>query len=279
MFRTLMVDSRDRDYAKYSSPSNYKIGLPVPYHNVSSIKLLSSEIPQTFFVFSEKLGNTSIVVSAYDADGTTLISKNIVISDGNYDLNSIATALSDSINKAFVINDITFTVAVNTSTLKLSITSDQGRVIVIDTTSNNVRSPLVTGWGLGYNLGFTKNAVISGSTVTCQGVLSLDPYMYILLDIMDIGRIDECSINEPGNGGKVFAKIPIQCKTPFGNIINHGNACLSSKSPFKPPLASISSLSIKFRFHDGNLIDFNNVDHSFTLEFECIPEGHKIQTV
>ena len=269
MLHTLIVDSRDRDYAKYVQPSSYKIQLPRSYYHVKSVKLLTCEIPQTFFVFSAALGNTSMVVSMYLSDGVTLITQTITIPDGNYDFTSIASTLIAALNAAFYVYNVNFSVTVNTSTLKLTISCVNGNVLVIDTTSNNVSSALVTGWGLAYNLGFTKNTVITGASVTCQSVVSLDPYMYVLLDIDGLGHIDECSIDQPGNGCKVFAKIPIKCSGNRENIINHGNACVSSKLPYVPPLASITALNVKFRFHDGTLIDFNNVEHSFTLEIEC----------
>lgn len=268
MHHTLIVDSRDRDYAKYENPSYYKIELPRAYYNVKTIKLLTCEIPQSFFVFSSALGNTSIIVSLYDSFDA-LITNTITIPDGNYELDTIASALKSSLDLAFFSSDVTFYVNVDPSTLKITISCVQGNTIVIDTTPAKVASTLVTGWGLAYNLGFTKNTVLTGSSITCQGVVSLDPYMYVLLDLKDLGRIDECSVNQPGNGGQVFAKIPIHCSTNFRNIINHGNACISSKQPFIPPISSITTMTVHFRFHDGNTIDFNNVDHSFSLEIEC----------
>lgn len=266
---TLSVDSRDRNYATYPSPSRYRLDLPVTYYNVTSVRLISCEIPQTFFVFSAALGNVSMVVSLYDVANVVRVTRTVVIPDGNYTLGTIASAVTSALDSTFAQDGATFAVGVNPVTLKLTIACVQNRSIVIDTTPTNVASSAATGWGLGYNLGFNKNEIVSGSYITCPRVVSLNPYTYILLDIDGLGRIDECSIDDPGNGGTVFAKIPITDQ-PWGVVTANGiNACISSRRIFRPPLVQQDRLYIQFRFHDGTLVDFNNVEHSFTLEFSC----------
>ena len=44
---------------------------------------------------------------------------------------------------------------------------------------------------------------------------------------------------------------------------------------FNPPV-KIRKLSIKFGFHDGMLVDFNNQDYSFTLEMTMLrPQNNR----
>ena len=37
-----------------------------------------------------------------------------------------------------------------------------------------------------------------------------------------------------------------------------------------PPLSQLKTINVKLRGHNGIFIDFNNVDHSFTLEMEFL---------
>jgi hypothetical protein len=75
------------------------------------------------------------------------------------------------------------------------------------------------------------------------------------------GRVDGC-----------FAKIPITGNT--NDIIFYRDFYTPvNRSVMSPPLSQLKSLSVKFRFHNGQLINFNNVDHSFTLEFELLENG------
>jgi len=263
----LIVDSRDRDFSKHSSPTSYRIDLPVAYRRVTMARLTSCEIPCTFFIFSAALGNVTLKVSLFDDVGLTSVTRAVVVPDGNYGTLTISAALTAALNKAFLSEEATFDVTFEPATLKLTFKCIQGRLLEVDTTSEASHAP--TGWGLGYHLGFRKGEVFRGVSVTCPSVMTLNPYTYILLDIEGLGSLDECSINEPGNGGTVFAKIPLT-NDSFDVIMAHGtNACISGRRPFKPALSRVDRLSISFRFHDGLPVDFNNVDHSFTLEFHC----------
>ena len=56
-----------------------------------------------------------------------------------------------------------------------------------------------------------------------------------------------------------FAKIVI----PSINMYDNYGVCKS----FDPPLLSLNTMKFKFRYHNGNMVDFKNSDFSFTLEF------------
>jgi len=43
-----------------------------------------------------------------------------------------------------------------------------------------------------------------------------------------------------------------------------------NRAVYSPPISKLSQLFIKFRLHDGRIIDFNGVEHSFTLEIEML---------
>ena len=52
-------------------------------------------------------------------------------------------------------------------------------------------------------------------------------------------------------------------------LFDSRNSQLQNFSHFYPPLERVSKLKFKFRYHNGNLVNFSNNDFSFTLQFDC----------
>jgi hypothetical protein len=46
--------------------------------------------------------------------------------------------------------------------------------------------------------------------------------------------------------------------------------CMFDDVPQRPRIPRLDSLRIKFRYHDNQEVDFNGVDHSFTIRLETI---------
>ena len=63
-----------------------------------------------------------------------------------------------------------------------------------------------------------------------------------------------------------FAKIPLQT-TPLGAMQDSRNGFLQNVTAFDVPEEKISKIKVKFRYHDGRLVDFGNVPFDFTIEF------------
>jgi hypothetical protein len=80
--------------------------------------------------------------------------------------------------------------------------------------------------------------------------------LYILMYLNDY----ECIVNHSGQGNS-FAKILLS-GTP-GDVLF--NTFVNYPLEFDFPISVLNSLSIKFTYPDGSLVDFRNIDHSFTL--------------
>jgi hypothetical protein len=66
-----------------------------------------------------------------------------------------------------------------------------------------------------------------------------------------------------------LAKVSIPT-TPISQWFgNNGSSNVPSKT-FNPPLSRIKKLTIKIVYHDGSLVDFNNFDYSFLLQFTIL---------
>ena len=259
---TILVDSRDREAPTATSPSAYRVTLPLKLRRVVSARLVSAEVPSSFYVFRAEYGNTSLRVLVNS------VAHDITIPDGNYTASQMALALRTALNEAFA--PLAFNAAVSKTTLKLSIQNLDGFDVSVDTTATaaagGTTAP-VTEWGLGYYLGFRKDEVVTGAVVTGSRVMSTNPYTYLVLDIEELN-----GSHEGGNGGATpmashgcFAKIPFSANS-FEYVFMDARAVSDKPATFSPPIATLDRLRVRFRFHDGRLVNFDDLEHSFTLE-------------
>jgi hypothetical protein len=259
----LSVDSRDRDYGSYPASNRYKIQLPIEYKNVVTVKLKGIELPMSYYVFSSAYENTTIRVYVYNLAGTTIeSSSDITIPDGNYNIIILEETLKGLLEAAFTA--YVFTVTVDPISLKLLISLDANRQIGIDTTVYAKSTP--TGWGLGYYLGFDKNTVLKSANIRSPNMVVLNPYNYMLLELnSEFNLLDETG----GNHKSAFAKIPLNTNK-FDYVFKEEQCCAYNEALFNPPLGKLEKLDVIWKFHDGNMVQFNNTEHSFTLQIECI---------
>jgi len=104
---------------------------------------------------------------------------------------------------------------------------------------------------LSTNLNVVGNLDISTKLLNLTG-----SNFYILMYINDY----ECVINN-SNQPTAFAKILLSSNP--GDILF--NTFVNYPLEFDFPISTLNELNIKFTYPDGNLVDFRNIDHSFTL--------------
>ena len=251
----LVIDSRDRDPRRHPSPANYVVQLPATLYNVSCARLLSAELPTSFYVFSAARGNTAMTVVL---DGVT---KTVTIPDGNYGFTTLTTATEQALLTAF---GTPFAVTISPTTLRCTIAVASGTVGV-DTRS--LGSTAATQWGLAYYLGFDRDILVQGTgTVTSPRVANTSPENYLLLHIDELGTLMEGSAD--GVGGhtsrNLFAKVPITVGS--AQVAFYDKVITSNEQ--NPLVAKLSSLHIRWTFHDGTPVDFQGLDNSITLDVE-----------
>lgn len=252
---TILVDSRDRDYSRFPTPSEYVVTLPQVFHNVSNAVLMSAELPATYYVFAADRGTTSLDVSVGG------VKRTVAIPDGNYTFTTMASALKSSLEAAFA--GSTFTVTFNAVTSKCQIAVSPSAAIEVDCT----RATKPTGWGLGYYLGFAKGVVTSGTgSVVGAGVANMNPETYMVIHIEELNNVSHAAIyGEGGHNRKAFAKVPM-CHPTFQYSFYDKQLMCNEQ---RPPLSKLDRLSISIRFHDGTLVDFHGAEHSLTIELTC----------
>lgn len=264
MRHTLILDSQDRDYDTFPDPNAYRLQLPRNYRNVVRARLLTAEIPATFYVFESSKGSTTM---RFGIDGTYA---DVTIPDGNYTDATIGPAIVAALQNVFA--GYTFTCTVDKVTMKsrIACTSNLDAILSIDGTGAENR----THWGLAYYLGYEAGVVRSGvGSIVSPRVVCLNPQTYVVVDIPELNNIDE-------SGRSAFAKIPFDTNS-FGYAFYSPTAEMPFVE-FAPPIQKLSRLSVTLRFHDGTVLDFKGVEHSLTLEIETrtVPEdAMKLETV
>lgn len=274
--KTLVIDSRDRQFTPQSSSGEYTVTLPAVYQNVYSATLKSIEIPFSFYTFSACAGNTSISVTS----GSTAT---VTIADGNYTASSLASELQTKLNAAGLTG--TFTCTYSTSTGKLTITNNTGS-FTLNLNQNdpaNVNCGKATNFtyetwqNLAYFLGFNYETTTSTSvggvqTVVGDFAMNPSPCTYFLMELGLLNKIDETALDNKKSGrvNGAFAKIPVNVNSGDYIFIQDTGTSPLNYRVYNPPIGKLSQLQIKFRHHDGRTLDFNGVEHSFTLELEIL---------
>lgn len=271
------IDSSLRNISVYPTPTYYRMELPTVYKQVRKVRLLTAEIPSSFYLFTASQNNTTLHIGIYDSGNTSpLTLQTITIPDGNYTADLISSTIKNLLNAnaLFISEGVTFTVTINPATLMLEISNTAGRIIYVDTTYTgtipNSSYPSFIGWGLEYYLGFLPNTVTESadgsSPCVSSRIVKLNPVNYLLLDIPEINGMDEIQRSTKS----VFAKIPNNVNSFDVIMLDENNCCSYNQSDLNPFIAKLSTLTISWRFADMRPIDFNDMDHSFTLEIECI---------
>lgn len=251
--RTMVsIDSIDRDSYLYPSPTQYKFKLPTAFKNVVAIRLLSMEIPMTYYVFTAAKGNTSLLIKEPSASNFVTAT----IPDGNYTVPDLCAAVQYALINAT--GNQSYTVCYNTSTLKITISNSETE-FRIDTTTGALPQGLF--WGLGYFLGFDKGVYISSNkSLIGVRIMNINPYNYMILDLGDLNMIQE-GVTVKG----YFTKVPLNVNN-FNYIYLTPECCSYNIAKYDPPIGRLDTISVLWRFHDGTKIDFNGYNHSFMIE-------------
>jgi hypothetical protein len=253
-------DSRDRDHAKFPTPTELVVQLPETLFTVSCARLLSAELTSSFYVFSAARGNTSMDVVR---NGVT---KTVTIPDGNYSFSTMTAAVKRALDDA-AFGGVSWTVDIDAITGKTALsTSAPADVIGVDTRS--LASTAGSQWGLAYYLGFDRDLLASATGVlTSPRLANVAPENYLLLECDELSNVMEATADGVGGAAsrRTFAKIPINATTYSSVFFDKA----ITANTMEPPIAKLTSLRFRWRYHDGTPVLWNGVDWSVTIEIEC----------
>jgi hypothetical protein len=275
--KVLFIDSNDRDIERWPSASEFEINCPQNYTNVESLRLSSIMLPNFFYNISEQLRTNKIIVE-YSSSSTI-----ITLDDGYYNY----TQLRDALQAKFKLINLNFDVSYNLINRKFTFLN----ALIVFTfrfdlpndyncDKDNYKTDVYTqhsNWGLGYILGFDKKRYTSSSnTIVSPNPCDLEDNKCIYIELEKYNKCDEIkpflyySYNNANSGivNSAFAKIPIYPFQDNKGLVNDGY--LENISYYQPPIDKIAKLKLKFRYHNGMLVDFHNFNVSLSLEINQI---------
>ena len=285
--KVLFIDSNDRDIERWPSASEFEINCPQNYNNVESLRLSSIMLPNFFYNISEQLRTNKMIVN-HDSSLNT-----ITLEDGCYNY----TQLQETLRLKFKAIDNRFDISYNSINRKYTFLYIEPSGIAFDLrfdlpnsyscVKDNYKDIYAqhSNWGLGYILGFDKKKYTSypipHNNHTHQQLISPNPCdlednKYIYIELEKYNKCDEIkpflyySYNNANSGivNSAFAKIPIYPFQDNKGLVNDGY--FENISYYQPPIDKIAKLKLKFRYHNGMLVDFHNFNVSLSLEINQI---------
>ncbi len=276
----------------WPNPNHYSIKLTNTYRQVKSIRLIGAVIPNTDQVINN-YNNDIYFQIAYDGDPDDPLTPgvnqyHIIITPGNYDGTDLARSIKSTANAEII--------AQSGDTLSVDIINvtynDKSGVFEIAPISENNPQPtkeLYFTWtfsinssditkSMYYMIGFETNATVDddddliyvqdfsnqvsiggGKYVIYRNVrLLTEEYIFLCIKNME-------TIESTTNNSDIFAKILLD--VPGGSLAFNTFEANAKIYP-NAPLTDLGELEISFYRPNGQLYEFNGLDH--TLSFEVI---------
>ena len=280
--KVLFIDSNDRDIERWPSASEFEINCPQNYTNVESLRLSHIMLPNFFYNISEQLRTNKMIIEL--SGGSPF---EIKLEDGYYNYTQLQTTLQQSLINI----DISFSVNYSDVNRKFSFVH-LTRIFSFrfdlpnsyDCGKDNYKTDVYaqhSNWGLGYILGFEKNKYTSYDVshishthqqLNAPNPIDLEDNKCVYIELEKYNKCDEIkpflyyNYNNPSSGivNSSFAKIPIYLFQDNKHLVNDGY--FENVSYYQPPIDKIAKFKLKFRYHNGMLVDFHNYNVSLSLE-------------
>lgn len=236
------INSEFVDSTKYTS-SNFVYHLDEEIKNIIYIKLGSVEFPSTFYSFTSAKDNLSFQIS----DGVN--SDTITLVEGNYTSDLVTLKIQDQLDTINTDRGKDYEIDLEVVTGKITITCSDSFNLDFSNGGNSK--------SLGYLLGYSDDTY-SGTSISAENVIRLNPIQYYFLKINELDNVKDYNVKN------AFAKI-IQTTGSFDFTIQGKSDFVSKEMVFRSPI-NLSKLNIQFVDYEDNILDFNGLPVSFTLE-------------
>ena len=238
----LYVRSADRTLGTANS---FRVTLPQTYRSITSISLVSAEVPYSLYN-----------VSAPYLQGVTFVhngsSFTYTLPAGFYTIDDLTANLVASLQSAFPSAGVT-SVGYSKTTGRLYVVYTSGLAFSVQATSTG---------SLGRILGTDPSGVAtlaSGGVLALPGVATLAPVSTLFVQISELP-----SLTASTNGLSAFARIQLS-SAPGGVVMANAAQSVYNTNIFPTPIASLSTLTVTLVTHDNVAVDLHGCEWAFTL--------------
>ena len=282
--QNLNLNSCFRQNYYQTNPCDFIYNIPIEIKNVLSLRLISLEIPNAWYLFSHiQKNNIFNIEIKTNIDVKTFT---IVIPDGNYDCDSLQLFLNttyffespmDNYLKhiRFYIDSYSLRTRFEILETASEFTEFSFSLKFVEGINQNIIN--TCGWILGFRLANylnIKEKIQSEALFDGGG----DRYIYVAINDYQYNNntlntvcFDKSILNE-----EVIAKIPM-INGKLSLIVTEDNP-LTKIRRYTGPI-NISKLHIKILDKFGFIIDLNNMDYSITIELEILYESFNFKNV
>ena len=266
----LELNSLDRDYLKYPTPSIYRMDLQDNIKNVSKLTLIGGTIPVNDYNIHEH--NKTFDLS--DSTGTYHIS----LTEGVYTLTQLAAELQSQLNN---VNPV-YTVTSNANTKKITINSSSGKYELIFNSSymgNGFEAKTVTDNHINTIKKINNAAVLLGFNPLNNAVSNIGaPYELTSLYPVHLIRPERIYVYINSSHTSSYSNIrQTRCQKMLYGIIyikNDEMEILDDKTTrfFSQTYGGqdLRYMDMEFRDEYGNLYNFHNKNHTLVFKLDIL---------
>lgn len=255
------------------------------------MRLASLELPNTWYLFSKRAKTNYFILSVsemdYSINETVTTDFLIEVPDGCYDIDNIAAYL----NTTYFYNSgntnalSLFIFSVNENTFKTTLGFYGGMnsmnvtfsLCFLDDLNHNIMNTF--GWIMGFRLANYYN-ISDGNGITSEGMFDAAGDRYIYVAINDYQKnnnsLNMVCFDNSVMEEDIIGKVPITTGK-LSIVITESNALVKTRKYNGP--VNIRNLHIRLLDKFGDVLDLNNMDFSFTLEFEILYEKFNFQDI
>ena len=299
----LTIDTRYRDEYDTSLIANYNITLPERVNSVKSMKVLSAEIPLSYFNISSSLGNNSF--NLYNQGNETNFQ--VTVADGVYSPTTMVTAINNVLtasgNPTWV-KGSNIVIARDPTTGKMTITNSNSSIIIVNFETVDCTGGTNPKGGtskkeslmskLGWQLGFRKTSyTLSATGGAAEGEAIADfsgiSYFYLIVDefknsnphsFLGVSRTSQISsqqilaritvdngLQNIGIAGASIGNLGSSDKVPKIMTVDGGGNLVTDTRTYGE-LVDIQKLNVRLVDSFGRIMNLNGLDFSFCLELK-----------
>jgi hypothetical protein len=256
--KVLSFDTRFRSNYEETSATDFTFNLPYPLKNVLSMKLASFELPISNYRYAESKGSNKVTITDSCGNHT------LIMPDGNYQAMDFDNYIK-SVLSWYPDLSGRYSIEVNPFTGKTTVTNLSGDTFDMDFSQSNLDLKRNMGWIWGF-----RKAFYTGSDYyESEGIYNSDGPDFIYFVVNDytlveadhiVGMFEKSYIDK-----NILARLTV-ATDKFQVLVNLMPDTFKKREYHGP--INISRLSIKVLDEYGAPLDLNNMDYSFSLEFE-----------
>jgi hypothetical protein len=273
---TFCINSLFRDLSS-NSATDCIYNLPYVIRNVTSMEIMTVELPQSIFLFSERNGSNTMYFKEYSGpDPYHPLEGLVSLPPGNYKTSSspdLITSLQTAINNQLGSAN-RFTVSLNATSNRITISNSTyifEMYTVYQGTNRNLTKTM--GWSLGYR----QASYINQQSYTTESLYNNTPATYLYLEINDfntqyiatqvIGLFSNSFLDS-----NIISKICYTNNTgytSYDTVVYDGKYVVGSPREYFGPV-HLQKMNVRLLDQYGTVVDLNGLDFSFTLKIKIL---------